>query len=262
MQRYLCEFMNYDLAIEKSKQKQKKSGREEIKKQENEEEKQILTASQLDKKSQFEHLLLETLTIICTKYDTMNLKLIERFTWETFLTVFLKYRKKYHFQYNFCKLVDGGFKLDAEPIVLDMILYQNIIGELWDIIQERQRDLILFKEKPHNEHFFYLCIHLIKLLENIEGNTKTYPIMNKQFSFNLAWVKIREYRGRDPPGPINLFACKKNTKTGPLTVVNKKVITQSSMTLPVLAKIEVVEHCSATTNPAGENGAHTSKGNQ
>ena len=195
IQRMLTDFLLYDI-------KQKKGITHK------EEHKSSFNKTQMSKKPILERLLLGMIVAICTEYDTNMFKLIERSTWEVFISYFLKLRKATFFQRCFYQLVTAGFSLGDETIVFDIILHQNMIGELWDIIQQRERDLLVFKEELPNRLFYQLSLYLVKLIEEVEGDGKKYPIMKKQFTVNLAWKKIREYRRREKPptqGPTVVF---------------------------------------------------------
>lgn len=187
IQRMVTDFLTYDL-------KQSKGVKQK------EESKLPFNKTQLSKKPILEKLLLGTIVGLCTEYDTSMLKLIERSTWEVFTAYFLAFRKAAFFQRCYYQLVTAAFSLSDETLVFDVVLYQNMIGELWEIIQQRERDILVFKEDFPNRLFYHISMHLVKLLEDIEDNGKKYPIMRKQFEVNLAWKKIREYRGREP-GP-------------------------------------------------------------
>ncbi len=160
-----------------------------------------LSKPQIERHDRLRRIMLETLVTLCTKYNPLYMFSIERSTWDALLSYFLKFRRKPEFQMQFYRLLHTGFRLGVESVVLDIILYQNMIGSIWDIVQERERDTIVYKDQPHNELFHNLITRMITFLESIEGN-RAYPIMNKQFTVNLAWKKLKEFRarGKDPAG--------------------------------------------------------------
>ena len=192
LQRLLVDYLGYSLKPEKpGKIKPASRIPEETKKS----SAVLLTKAQIENRGTFQRLLMETLVVLCTKFNEHYIHEIQRTTWETILVYFLRSRKSTEFQLQFYRLFTAGFKLGTENIVLDIILYQNIIGELWEIVQEQERDTIIFKGSPHNEMFYAISNKFITFLESIEGNPN-YPVMNAQFAVNLAWKKLREFRGK------------------------------------------------------------------
>jgi len=142
---------------------------------------------------------LEVLVNICTRYNPKYLIEISRSTWTILVQYFLKARSNTFFQMRFYKLVTAGFELNDEPLILSIMLFENLIGELWEILQEKERYSTLpVSARPSKDLFYNISLKMIMLLETLEGNPK-FPIMNGQFTVNLAWKKIKEVRNRDKP---------------------------------------------------------------
>lgn len=140
-------------------------------------------------------LLLKTMVVICTKYNKKFLQDISRQAWCSILSYYLKITKDNIFLLCFHELLFLGIEMETESIVLNIALYYNTIGNLWEIIQARETDMEIFKGQPHNEIHYNIANKIILWLEAIEGNPN-YPIMNSQLKINLAWKKIKEAQNR------------------------------------------------------------------
>lgn len=141
------------------------------------------------------YAVLETLITICTRFSPKYLLEISRQTWATLLRYYLRVRGQRRFHMQFLRLVTAGFASGEEPVVMSMLLFENMIGELWEIVQQKQKEKEQEKSKG-DPLFFGIAEKLILLLEGIENDPR-YPVMNGQFSVNMAWKRIRESRGRN-----------------------------------------------------------------
>lgn len=202
----------------------------------------IFSKPQLAHHDRFRRLMLETLVCICTRYNALYMFSLDRSTWDALLGYFLAFRSRQaDFHMQFYRLITTGFRLGVESIVLDIVLYRNLIGEMWDAVQERSREAILIsKDKStQNELFHHIVGRMLTFLESIEGNSHVYPVMNSQFSVNLAWKKLREFRnpaGQTEAEKIQLLqVISRPADSRRASDIPQRLVYKSSTMLPGLA---------------------------